>query len=91
MSISIVSDIVRTLSSIVNPDIFKHIHVLFSHIVACLQPYVTLAYSQPCDIENTGIFYRYKKKLLEPKIYSECYVKLACILRTLPYSEFWNI
>ena len=58
--------------------------------MACLQPYVTLAYSQPCDIENTGIFYRYKKKLLEPNIFrmlcKAClHIENPAIFRILEY------
>ena len=33
-----------------------------SHIMAYLEPYVTLSYSEPCHIQNPDI---------EPKIYSE--------------------
>ena len=29
---------------------------IFSHIVAYLEPCVTLAYSKPCHIQNLGIF-----------------------------------
>ena len=39
----------RTLSIIVNSDIFNH-------IVAYLEPCVALADSEPCHIQNTDIF-----------------------------------
>ena len=41
--------IFRTLSLIVNSDIFRH-------IVAYLWPCVALTYSESCDFQNTGIF-----------------------------------
>ena len=42
---------------------FRHIQTcsrplkdIFSHIVAYLEPCVTLAYSEPCHIQNSGVF-----------------------------------
>ena len=48
--------IFRTLSIIVNPDIFTSYSDIFSHIVTYSKPCVTLAYSEPCNIQNPDIF-----------------------------------
>ena len=37
-------------------SIFLLPHVLFRHIVAYLEPCMTLAYSEPCNIQNPDIF-----------------------------------
>ena len=44
------------MSVIVNSDISRHIYVIFSQIVVYLEHCVTLAYSEPCHIQNSGIF-----------------------------------
>ena len=36
--------------------IFRYHSEIFSHIVAYLEPCVTLAYSEPYNIQNPGIF-----------------------------------
>ena len=50
--------IFTTLSIILNSDIFRHIHLLFtlSHIMTYLEPCVTLAYSKPCHIQKPSTF-----------------------------------
>ena len=43
----------------VNSNIFRHTHILsdiLSHIVAYSEPCVTLAYSEHCRIQSSGIF-----------------------------------
>ena len=71
---------------------------IFSSIVPYLELCVTLAYLEPCHIENPGIFRSQDTfRILSRDIlaYSERSVILASenppILRTLPYSEFWHI
>ena len=86
----------RTLSFIINSDIFSHIHVLFKHI----QPYCgifgtlcnscifkTLLYSESWHIQNS----RYIQNSV--KVYSGTLRTLfnVLILRTLPYSELYHI
>ena len=73
---------------------FRHIqaYMLFSYIVTYLEPCVTLAYSEPCHIQNPGIyraqdiFSSLSRHILA---YSEhCVTR---ILRILSYSEFSHI
>ena len=45
----------RTLSIIANSDIFMPYSDISSNTVAYLEPCVTLAYSEPCHIQNPGI------------------------------------
>ena len=35
---------------------FRHIHAYSRHIKTYLEPYVALAYSEPCQIQNPGIY-----------------------------------
>ena len=52
----------------------------FSHIVAYLEPCVTLAYSEPCHIQNPGIFRTqdiFRTLSRHILAYSECCVTLA--------------
>ena len=71
------------MSIIVNSDIFRHIHVLsdiFSYMVAYLEPCVTLAYSEPCHIQNPGIFSSqdiFRTLSRHFLAYSECCVTLT--------------
>ena len=60
------------MTVIVNSDIF-------SHIVAYLEPCVTLAYSEPCHFQNPGIFriQNILKTLSRHMAYSERCVTLA--------------
>ena len=75
---------IQNLVIIVNSDIFRH-------IVTYLEPYVTLACSEPCYIENPGICRTkdiFKTLLRHILAYSACYVMLAyCehIFRILTY------
>ena len=82
LALCIVWDIFRSLSIIVNSEIFRQIHVLFgnfSHIAAILKPCINLGYPDPCYIQNPGIFRTHdtfrtlSKHVLE---YSECCVTL---------------
>ena len=80
-----------------NSDIFRHIHVLldiFSHIVAYLEPCVTLAYLEPDHIQNSSIFRTQDMfRTLSIKVYSGIFKALcnANILRTLAFSELCHI
>ena len=75
---------------------FRHIQAYsrfiktFSHVVAYLEPCVTLVYSEPYHIQNPGIFRTYK-------IYSELCQGIfrtlcnARILRTMPFTGLSHI
>ena len=52
-------DIFRTLSFNENSDMFKDIHVLFRHFQpysGIFEPWITVIYSEPFHIQNSGIF-----------------------------------
>ena len=72
-----------TLSITSNSGIFRHFHVLFrqfSHIVAYLEPCVTLAYSELCHIQNPEIFRTqdiFRTLSRHILAYSESCIKLA--------------
>ena len=67
--------------------------------MAYLELCVTLAYSEPCHIQNPGIFrtqYIFRTLLRHILGYSERCLTLAycvtpVIFRTMPYSEVWHI
>ena len=80
--------IFRTLAIIVNSDIF-------SHIAAYLEPYVFLTYSEPCHVQNHGIFrtqdifislLRYilvcSKRCVTLAYWDPCHIQNCGILRT---------
>ena len=77
---------------------FRHIQAymfysyIFSYIVAYLKLFVTLAYSEPCHIQNPGIYrtqHVFRSLSRHILAYSEdCVTR---ILRTLSYSEFSHI
>ena len=90
----------RTMFLIVNSDIFKHIHILFSHIVAYLEPRVSLWYSEPCHIQNPGIFrtqdvfrtlsrhiLEYLKHCLTLTYWEHCDIQSISIFRILTYLQ----
>ena len=90
----------RTMFFIVNSDIFKHIHILFSHIVAYLEPRVSLWYSEPCHIQNPGIFrtqdvfrtlsrhiLEYLKHCLTLTYWEHCDIQNISIFRILTYLQ----
>ena len=62
----------------IQPELFRHIHILFSHIAAYLEPCITLAYSEPSHIRNPCVF---RSKNISRTLCN------ARILRTLPYLE----
>ena len=66
----------------IQPELFRHIHILFSHIVAYLEPCITPAYSEPYHIQNPCIF---RSKNISRMISN------ARILRTLSYLELCHI
>ena len=83
--------IFRTLFIIVNSDIF-------SHIVAYLEPCVTLAYSKPCHIQNLGIFITqdvfrtlsrhiliYSKRCVTLAYWDPYYIQNVALFRILAY------
>ena len=88
---------IQNLVYYLHSDIFRHIHVLldiFSHIVAYLEPCVTLAYLEPCYIQNSSIFRTQDMfRTLSIKVYSGISKALcnASILRTLTFSELCHI
>ena len=62
------------------PGIFTSCSDIFSHILADLEPSVTLAYSEPFHIQNPGIFRTQDIFRTLPRhilTYSECCVTLA--------------
>ena len=77
-------NIQKILSIIVNSDKFRHTHVysdIFGHTVGYLKPCVTLAYSEPCLIQNpTGIFRTLRNAYWEP-----CHIWKFAIFRILAY------
>ena len=89
------------IQSPVNYRKIRHIHVLFktysrpiqdifSHILAYLEPCVTLAYSKLCHIQNPGIFRNQDIfRINSVKAHSNIFRTLcnARILRTVPHSE----
>ena len=90
----------RTQSLIVNSDKFMSYSDIFSHVVAYVEPCITLAYSEPCHIQNAGIFRTrdiFRTQSRHVLVYSEHYVTLAywepcdiqnsTIFRLLAYSE----
>ena len=91
-----------------NLDIFRHIHVLFrSHIlcyvllscfVAYVEPGVTLAYSEPCHIQNSGIYgtqdilrtlstqiLAYSERCVTLTQWEPCHIQNFAIFRILSY------
>ena len=61
-------------------DIITSYSNIISHIVAYLEPCVTLAYSDTCHIQNPGIFRtqdKFRTLLRHILTYSECYITLA--------------
>ena len=66
---------------------------IFSHIVAYLEPCVALEYSEPCHIQNPGIFRIHDMFKNSVKAYSGIF-RMLCntrMLRTLSYSEHCRI
>ena len=79
--------------------IFTSYSDIFSHIVACLEPCVTVAYLKPCHIQNPEIFRIqdiFRTLLRHILVYSERLrnarlLRTPPIFRTLPYLEFWHV
>ena len=69
------------------------IYILFRHIVVYLEPSLTLVYSEPCHIQNPGIFIIQYVFLNSVKAYSGIFRMLCntCMLRTFWYSELCYI
>ena len=84
-----------------NSDIFRHIHIhsdIFSYIVAYLEPCVILAYSEPCHIQNPGMFrtrdivrtlsrhiLAYSKCCVTLSYWELCHIQNFVIFRILAY------
>ena len=80
------------MGHIQNPIIVKS--EIFSQIVAYLEPCITLAYSEPCHIQNPGIFRTRDTLRILPRhilAYSEgcvtCHIQNFGKFRTRAYSE----
>ena len=95
-ALCIVSSLFRTLSIIVNSDIFRHIQVLFRHIQPCCDIFRTLynscifrnlSYSESWHIQNLSYIQN------SIKAYSGIFRMLcnARTLRMLSYSELWHV
>ena len=101
LALYIVWCIFRSLFIIGNSDIIRNIHVhsdIFSHIVAFLEAYVTLAYSEHCHIQNPGIFrtqdiFRtmsrhllvYSERCVTLAYWEPCPIQNSAIFRILAY------
>ena len=72
--------IFRTLFIIKYSDVFRHIYVLFRNIQTFCGIFRTLAYSDPCHIQNPGIFRTqgiFRTLSRHTLAYSERFVRLA--------------
>ena len=61
--------------------------------MACLESCLTLAYSEPCHVQDPGIFRNKEYIQNSVKTYSGIFITFrnARILKTLPYLELWHI
>ena len=80
------------------PVIFTSYSDIFRHIVAYLEPCVTLTYSEPCHIQNPGIFrtqdifrtlsrhiLTYSKRCVTFAFWELCHIQKFAIFRILAY------